>query len=131
MTDLSPAEAEDFVRRCFLDGGLEPLAVEVRHYPEETIIVVRVSRELSDQASKLANDVDQQLAAKGFAGFVAVRPVDDAPRKSAGALKKGVFDARALDLANLLSARSRTSEAQPSLTYIRDAADSLSATVAR
>ena len=115
----------------FADAGLTVNSVEVRTFPEETIIITRVPPAEVSAAAELANLLDKYLASAGFQGFITVRGTEDAKPQRRGALKKGVFDPRASDLANLLSSRSRTSEVQPSLSYIKDAADTLSAAVAR
>jgi hypothetical protein len=127
---ITAVEAKDRTQRKFEAAGIGVAALDLRAYPEETIIVVRVMPETLTAATDLANDLDNELASLGFQGFVTVRADQKVASSKTGVLKRGVFDARALDLANLLTARSRTSEAQPSLTYIRDAADSLSAATA-
>jgi hypothetical protein len=125
---VSTQAAEDEVRRRFADQGLSGLDLRIREYPEETILIVRVADVEYDRAVLLGNELDRLLAAKGFSGFVTVRKKDS--RDTTHLLQDvGVADQKATDLANLLEARSRTSEIQPSLTYIPDAANNLSAIV--
>lgn len=77
----------------------------------------------------MGNSLDRDLVANGFNGFITVRPSDGPLSQVSGALKKGVLDPRATELINLLTARSRTSEIQPSLSYSRDTSENLSRAV--
>jgi hypothetical protein len=122
-------DPESFVRSRFAEEGISPAGVEVRDYPGEKIIVVRVAPEMVERGVTLGNLLDRDLVAYGFNGFVIVRPSDSPLLQVSGALKKGVLDARATELINLLTARSRTSEIQPSLSYIRDTSENLSRAV--
>jgi hypothetical protein len=115
----------ELVRSRFLQANIPPTGLEVRAFPGETIIVVRVSSELLEKASTLGNSLDKELALTGFNGFVTVRPSDLSVPPPTSAAKQGVLDPRAAELVTLLTARSRTSEIQPSLSYIRDTSENI------
>jgi len=121
----SSIDPVDFVRSRFSDAGISPTGLEVRTFPGETIIVVRVSSDLLDKGVVLGNSLDRELALTGFNGFVTVRPSDVPLHQITGAAKQGVADPRAAELMTLLTARSRTSEIQPSLSYIRDTSENI------
>ncbi len=117
----SPAEPE--IRRelesAFSDADIQLHRIDFREYPGETVVLVKVDSMDIGEAARVGNDVDQLLAEKGFRGFVAVRPLE--PEEGGlptGALSDGVHDPRVAELVRLLTARSRTSQIQPSLSYI-------------
>lgn len=118
-------DPEELVRRRFSEAGIEPLAVDRRDYPEETIFIVRVNETDLTSAAEIGNKVDYELDEYEFKGFVTVRAAKREVTEAATRLKGGVADLRATKLANLLVARSRTSENQPSLSYIPDTAQNL------
>jgi hypothetical protein len=128
MNGLSAAEAVALVEQVFRANDVVLQSTEVHEYPEETIVVTRVLTEDFDRAVALASSTDGILSNKGFRGFVVVRKAA-APSKelsfATGTLDLG--DPQATELANLLAARSRTSEVQPSLSYIPDATHNISA----
>jgi len=125
---LSP---QDLVLRLFADAGIEVDSIDQRDYPEETFVVVRVPADQRTDAVEIANEADDALADAGFAAFVTVRASESSPNeRSTGALSSGVQDPRAAALVGLITSRSRTSEFQPSLSYIPDTAASLDAVVA-
>ncbi|WP_080411181.1 ATP-binding protein [Burkholderia ubonensis] len=105
------------VEREFSSAGLAPSAIHVRSFPGETIVIVEVESEY-DRAIGLAQKLDSIIEN----GFVTIRKVasSSAQKKTPGGSVKNVHDARVNDLLELLSARSRTSETQPSLRFIKD-----------
>lgn len=112
---------EDLVRSHFVNGGVRPVEVRVRAFPGERIVVVEVASQL-ERAIELGNQLDPQIED----GFVTVRLAhapDDAA--SAAGSVTSIRDERVTRLIGLLDARSRTSEAQPSLHYIEDVAGRL------
>jgi hypothetical protein len=121
---------EEHIRERFALAGITLLALRVRHYPQETAFIVEVNQPDLRRSASLGNELDEFLADGGVPGFVAVRAVAAAPAVSRGRLKDGVRDARAVELTQLLTARARTSEAQPSLDYIPNAAASISTVLA-
>ena len=126
MTQIQiPLDTVTSIRNRFLEAGIEIQSIERRHYPEETIFIVHVTEDDLDNAARLGNDLDRELAAQGFDGFVVVRKGEQTEKGGVARLKHGVRDPKATELANLLSARSRTSEVQPSLSYVPDTAQSI------
>lgn len=116
--DLDPAA---FVRDRFASEKIRLGEVDVRRYPEETILVVRVDKMDAARAIDFASVLDRELAERGFDGFITVKELTG--ESSAGARTTRIAslsDARIADLVNLLTARSRTSEVQPSLRYVSD-----------
>ncbi len=126
MSLQSQIDPEQLIRQRFSESGISISSLEGRDYPQETILVVRVEGTDIDKAAAIGNEIDRELADRGFDGFVTVRKIRQEDTSSAVRLEHGVGDARATDLVNLVTARSRTSEIQPSLSYVRDAADNIS-----
>lgn len=127
---LATAEATGLVRERFEERGIIPLDVAVRDYPDETIFVVFVEMDDVSNAASVGNELDDELASRGYKGFVTVRRGE---LKTAEAQRRrvvGVHDDRATELVRLVAARSRTSEVQPSLAYVPDVAANISAATA-
>lgn len=127
MNDSSKIEtAKAWLLTELLSRNVEAQSIDVKAYPEETIFVVQVAREHFDAALEAASAMDQAFRSNQFSGFVTIRAIDAEPKALASKKNiRGVTHAKADDLANLLAARSRTSEIQPSLEYVRDAANQL------
>ncbi len=111
---------EDLVRSHFINGGVRPVDVRVRNFPGERIVVVEVASQL-ERAIALGNQLDSQIED----GFVTVRLAPERTVTSDAGSVGSVRDERVTRLVGLLDARSRTSEAQPSLHYIEDVAGRL------
>ncbi|OZI36310.1 hypothetical protein CEG14_14965 [Bordetella genomosp. 1] len=116
--------AEDSTRRLIDEelqrAGVRPVSVQIRTFPGEVIAIIEVDKDY-EVALAVAGQIDEKLEN----GFVTVRQTkQSAPR--AATKVSGVHDGRIPDLIRLLNARSRTSETQPSLRYIVDAAERLS-----
>ncbi|MCL5043685.1 MAG: ATP-binding protein [Deltaproteobacteria bacterium] len=120
----TPEQLTELVRSRFVKAGIQPRDVSVRNYPGETIIVVEVPAPL-DQASDVAKSIDAELARQEIRGFVTVRAAGPASGRADRRLVDGVKDSRAMKLADLITARARTSLPQPSLHYIPDAGDNV------
>jgi hypothetical protein len=118
------------VESAFQDAGIEVLNIDVREYPEETIIVVEVPEADIESGASVGNTLDGRFSADGFDGFVTVRRGKRETARVETPLDKGVHDPRATQLARLIAERSRTSEAQPSLHYVKDVAVNISAATA-
>jgi hypothetical protein len=116
--DLTP---EELVRSRFEAAGISIGSLDRRDYPGETIFIVRIAPPDYQKATSLANSIDHELSDINFKGFVTVRPAESTTTTPRW-LKDGVADAKANELGTLLTARSRTSEIQPSLNYIPDTA---------
>jgi hypothetical protein len=109
------------VERHFVNAGLHPVSVTVRSFPGEIIAVVEVNSDF-ERALSLAEEIGEQIDN----GFVTVKQVSKAAerRRVLGPVKT-VHDERVPALIELMNARSRTSEHQPSLRYIQDAEERL------
>lgn len=127
MTQLSKDTARDLVAKRFAAEEVWIKDLVVRSYPEETVFILEIDKDDLPKAAELGNALDTELQAAGFPGFVTVRVAEATPRKPSGAVDQrlGVRDKRGAALVALLTARARTSETQPSLHYVRDAAANL------
>jgi hypothetical protein len=121
-----------FIRDSLIENaGIKPAHIEVREYPDETNFIVYVRESDVPEAARIGNDLDELISSSSDRAFVIIRKApDEMIKKSMHPLGVGVQDARATDLTNLISARSRVSEAQPSLSYVKDANRSLYAVTA-
>src|SRR5260221_3011282 len=114
-------DIDQIVKARFEAGGVKPLGIDKRAYPEEIIRVVRVTAEDFVAAGNIGNSLDRELADLDFKGFVTVRK-EETSAVEPSSLADGVADPKVAGLTNLIAARSRTSEIQPSLEYIPDTA---------
>jgi hypothetical protein len=124
MTGLTKDAAGALIRKRFRVEEVWIDSLAVRSYPEETVFIVEVEKDDLPRAAELGNALDTQLQKGGFQGFVTVRATQETPRRRSKTVDQrvGVLDKRGADLVALLTARARTSETQPSLYYVRDAA---------
>jgi hypothetical protein len=122
MNDISGDEALKIVRRAFERENIPLGKSSVRSFPGETIVIVEVSERDFERAVATANDLDSQLPG----GFVTVKKAPHEVIYPSRASAVSLLDPRVDDLIAVLSARSRTSEQQPSLRYVRDAAQTIS-----
>ena len=120
-----PIDTETFIQNRFSEVGIEIQSIERKDYPGESIFVVHTTEDDFDRAARVGNTLDHELAAQGFDGFVAVRKAEREVKRVITRLKDGIKDPKATELANLLTARSRTSEVQPSLSYVPDTAQNI------
>jgi hypothetical protein len=125
----SEASVQQMVLDRFRRSGIEPVSSQVRSFPGEVIVVIEVDREY-ERALEIARELDGQIPS----GFVTVRLASSSKkahiRKEAGKQVSGVHDDRIPGLLELMNARARTSEAQPSLRYVADVAETLKLAVA-
>ena len=115
---------ETIIQNRFSAAGINT-AIERKDYPEESIFVVCSHWKMISKAAVVGNSLDPELAQKGFNGFVLVRKVEKEVKSIVTRIKDGVQNPKATELAQLLIARSRTSEAQPSLDYVPDTAQNI------
>lgn len=119
------------IEDAYLAAGIEPNAIEEKEYPEETIYVVYVDADELPAAVVIGNSLDRELEAAGLRAFVVTRKSADAVTpQGRRPLTLGVKDERATQLSQLITARSRTSEAQPALSYVRDSSANLASATA-
>ncbi|MFF9025160.1 hypothetical protein [Streptomyces eurythermus] len=111
------------IKRAFEErGGIWVADIATREYPDETNYIVYVRENDVPDAAVIGNELDEEISSPGNRAFVIVRKApDELLEKEMRPLASGVQDARSTDLGNLISARSRVSEAQPSLSYVKDA----------
>ncbi len=123
----SETAVRTLVERYFVNAGLHPISVTVRSFPGEIIAVVEVDSDF-ERALSLAEEVGEQIES----GFVTVKQTSKAAerRRTMGPVKT-VHDERVSDLIELMNARSRTSEHQPSLRYIQDAEERIKLAVSQ
>ena len=96
MTQIQiPLDTGTSINNRFLDAGIEIQSIERRHYPEETIFIVHVSEDDLDNAARLGNDLDRELAEQGFDGFVVVRKAEQTTKRAVARLEHGVRDPKA------------------------------------
>ncbi|WP_235716136.1 hypothetical protein [Amycolatopsis sp. ATCC 39116] len=131
MTSLQPADVPRYIRDQFGERDVDVVDVQVRAYPDETNYIVYVDESQIASAAEIGNSLDQAIsAAVGNAFIVVRRASQEQVEARLRPLSDGVQDNRATELTRLISARSRVSEAQPSLAYVRDARANLSAVTA-
>lgn len=117
-------DVRGLIEREMRKAGIIPTSVQIRTFPGEIIAVVEVDRDY-----QLALTVAQELDSKIDNGFVTVRQAKTTAAKKNHRPVAGVHDTRVGELLSLLSTRSRTSESQPSLRYIRDVEERLSVAI--
>lgn len=115
-----PIDTETFIQNRFSEVGIEIQSIERKDYPGESIFVVRTTEGVFDRAAQVGNDLDRELAAQGFDGYVVVRKTERDVKNGTIRLKDGVQNPKVNELVSLLTARARTSEVQPSLAYVPD-----------
>ncbi len=120
-----PINTETIIQNRFSEAGIEIQSMERKDYPEESIFAVYVTEDDFDSATMVGNSIDPELIRTGFNGFVVVRKADREVKNVVTRIKDGVRNSKAIELAQLLISRSRTSEAQPSLDYVSDTAQNI------
>jgi hypothetical protein len=117
----------DKIGNAFAEKGVDVTSVTVRPFPNETVVVVEVSKSTLETAVRESIGIEGGLP-KGY--FIVVRPASSEDLQTLGSVSS-VNDERVSRLIELLNERSRTSEHQPSLEYIRDAAENLRVAITR
>ena len=127
MSSLAPLEsAQDLVRRRFEEAHIPLQSLETRHFPGELIVVVFTPESHFDDAVRLANELDDLIED----GFVTVRRSGRKEPQVSQSGASSLRDQRISGLIDLLSSRSRTSEAAPSLKYVIDLAENIGSIMA-
>jgi hypothetical protein len=114
----STTQTPETIQRSFEEKGVPVASSTVRYFPNETIYVVEVDPDHFSEAISIANAITEGLSE----AFVTVKRAPAHATASAVGALTSLSDARVTTLIELLNARSRTSEQQPSLKYIKDAA---------
>jgi AAA ATPase domain len=130
MRTIDRYNLPSYIRHQFQEHGIEVADLQERSYPEETNYIVYVYEDNIGRAAEIGNKLDQEMADAGIAAFIIVRKAPLDAVSGTAPLTLGVRDQRATDLVRLITSRSRVSEIQPSLTYIKDAAANISAVTA-
>ncbi len=124
---------DEWLRSEFAKQGMSVITVETRSFPQEAHHIIFVRPEEVERGLVLGNrlhlppnrDIDE---------FVIVRQATPAMLATAdttgGGPIRSVHDERCGELINLVSARSRVSNAQPSLAYVPDARANFAAVTA-
>ncbi|WP_295930060.1 AAA family ATPase [uncultured Xanthomonas sp.] len=121
----SEATIRALVEREFAASGVRACSIQIRSFPGETIAVVEVDADY-EKALGIAQKLDSRIQG----GFVTVRKIESKRgKKGAGQSVKDVHDSRVGQLLELLNARSRTSETQPSLRFVKDVDERLNLAV--
>lgn len=121
MIEIQRDNVQSIILASFRERGIDPISISVRDFPSETIIIVEVAQEVRDQALKFSTPIEQELPP---GHLMVVRGVKLPIEKKVGSVSS-VNDERVSRLVELLNERSRTSEQQPSLEYIKDAGENL------
>lgn len=132
MTSLQASDIPSYIREQFGERGpVDVFDIQIRAYPDETNYIVYVDASQIARAAEIGNSLDREIAAIVGNSFIVVRQASkELLEAKLKPLADGVQDQRADELTQLISARSRVSEAQPSLTYVPDAQSNLSAATA-
>ncbi len=124
----------DKIESNFAAAGIPIVEINVRSYPDETNFLVFVEEEYVPRAAELGNQLDDEISSPEQRAFIVIRRASPEQIKvktaSLEPLPEGVQDERATELINLIRARSRVSDVQPSLSYIPNAEFNLSAAAA-
>ena len=120
-----PIDTETTIQNRFSEAGIEIQSIERKDYPEESVFAVYVTEDDFDSATIVGNSLDPELTKYGFNGFVVVRKIERKIKKAVVGIKDGVQNRKVAELVQLLIARARTSEAQPSLSYVPDTAQNI------
>lgn len=111
--------------------GVPVRGIDVREYPGERNYIVLVDPGDIARAAEVGNALDDELSSDSAKCYVVIRKAPTLAGSTAADVKvEGVQDPRASDLIRLISARSRVSVVQPSLSYVRDAQTNLAAVTA-
>ncbi len=129
---MTTTEAKKLLERHLLQSSISYDRIECKTYPEESILIAYVSPNDLAEATAIGNKMDELLAKQDFNGFVAIRKSTEkrAKKKLGGKLVGGLTDNRVLELQRLLQERSRTTESQPALQYIKDATENIASCAA-
>jgi hypothetical protein len=121
MSDNLNDDALTLVRNAFSKAHISLANSSVRNFPGETIVLVEMQPEDFAAAVDLASELDPKIPQ----GFVTVRKTQGEGLRQTFGRAQSILDPRVNDFIELINARSRTSEQQPSLHYILDAAHNL------
>lgn len=114
---MNPRGGPEYVAQRFRDEIGQDVEVGLRQFGGERLYLVQVPDEQLYAASPIASALETELAYESESVVVTVRSKPRTSPRPTGPVKS-LKDARVDNLVQLLTSRSRTSEAQPSLSYI-------------
>src|SRR5689334_7985003 len=114
-------DSEGLLRQQLAARGITVVSIGTRDFPNETIMIVEVADGDVNAAVNIVSELEDEMSANTL---VVVRGAsgDVVDEKST---IRNISDSNVSRLIELLNERSRTSEQQPSLHYIKDAAENL------
>lgn len=129
---MTKSDYESRIARVLNDAEIPIVRVEERSFPGETWFLVWVNEDSIAAAQSLAGAIEQELNAahvvENQSVAVTFRPHRTDVEKPRASTQKGILASAKVDqLIQLLEARSRTSDALPSLKYMEDPRASLAA----
>lgn len=120
-------EILELVREAYAKARIPLSNASIRTFPNETIVIVEVQPTYFSDALAVASDLDLKIED----GFVTVRKAQQESQKTKFSRAQSLLNSRVNSLIELLNARSRTSEQQPSLRYIPDATQTVNIAMSR
>lgn len=127
MTQERSDLSEEPIKALFAARGVHPVKISIRHFPEETVVLALVAESDLDAAIKISSQIEDALP---LGCLLVVRRQDNSVPIRQGRAEN-VNDPRVTRLVEILNERSRTSEQQPSLLYIKDAAENVRVVVTK
>ncbi|GGU07545.1 hypothetical protein [Actinomadura citrea] len=130
---MKPANnPQEFITQAFKQrASIDVVDISVRAYPEEINYIVFVDANDLPAGAAVGNQLDEEISTPEAKAFVIVRKASpQLIEEKVPPLTHGVQDERATNLTRLVTARARVSEAQPSLSYIKDRSVNLPAVTA-
>ncbi len=129
---MTSDETVEYVKRTLSDTGIEVDRIEERSFPDERWLIAFVTQESLVAAQSVAGSLEAALNANreshSATYVVTFRPtLIDEPALDDPAAKGRLSSIKVDQLIQLLEARSRTSDALPSLHYVEDPRASLAA----
>lgn len=131
------AMPEDYVREVLAESGVTLVSLDEKSFPDERWLVAYVPESSVLAAQSIAGEIERVLNGseeyaddRGAAWVVAFRPEAKSEQADTTTVKGRLFTREVDQLIQLLEARSRTSDALPSLNYVEDPRASLAAVAA-
>lgn len=129
--------AEDYIRDVLAETGVTVSQIEEKSFPEERWLIaylpeasVLAAQSTAGAIERFLNGSPEHADERGAAWVVAFRPTPEEEVEQAPVPKGRLFTREVDQLIQLLEARSRTSDALPSLSYVEDPRASLAAVAA-
>lgn len=131
---MSNKNADGLIRSILEENEIDVTDIKHRSFPGEQWFIVSVESASLPVAQSLAGSIESGLEGANVSttddSFVIAFRAAEADSSTAGLARGPLFDPRVDQLIQLLEARSRTSDALPSLRYVEDPRASLASAVA-